>query len=219
MKLLGIALASATLLLAACGEKQPEAPAYTVVPISPFMGVPVLGDPNAPVELTEYASTTCSHCKAFHDEVFPQLKAKYIDTGNVKLAWAVMPTQPTGISLAGAAIARCAGEAQFFNVIDTLFDEQDKLFELASEPGSVLLELFAIGARYNLTRDQVGTCIDSKEINDLTRAGVKAAPESITGTPSFVIKGEKLEVESFEGLSAAIDAELAKTAAEPAPKP
>lgn len=219
MKLFGIALASAALLLAACGDQKPPAPAYKVVPITPFMGVPTMGNPNAPVELTEYASTTCSHCKAFHDEVFPLLKEKYIDTGKVKFAWAVMPTQPAGISLAGAAIARCAGEGQFFNVIDTLFDEQDRLFELASDPGNLLLELFAIGAKYNLTRDQVGTCIDSKEIDDLTRAGVKAAPESITGTPSFVIKGEKLEVESFDGLSAAIDAELAKTAAEPAPKP
>ena len=219
MKLSSIALAAAALALAACGEKPAPEPAYKVVAITPFMGVPVMGDANAPVELTEYASTTCSHCKAFHDAVFPQLKEKYIDTGKVKFAWAVMPTQPAGISLAGAAIARCAGEAQFFNVIDTLFDEQDKLFELASDPGNLLLELFAIGAKYNLTRDQVGTCIDSKEINDLTRAGVKAAPESITGTPSFVIKGEKLEVESFEGLAAAIDAELAKTAAESAPKP
>lgn len=219
MKLAGLALAASALLLAACGEPKAQAPAYKIVPITPFMGVPVMGDPNAPVELTEYASTTCGHCKAFHDGVFPLLKEKYIDTGKVKFAWSVMPTQPAGISLAGAAIARCAGEAQFFNVIDTLFNEQDKLFELASDPGNLLLELFAIGAKYNLTRDQVGTCLDSKEIDALTREGVRNAPASITGTPSFVIKGEKLEVESFEGLSAAIDAELAKTAAEPAPKP
>lgn len=211
MSFLRIAFASAALALAACEEPR-TIEAFKVVPISPFMGTPVLGDPNAPVELTEYASTTCSHCKAFHDEVFPLLKEKYIDTGKVKLAWAVMPTQPTGISLAGAAIARCAGEQNFFAVIDTLFDEQDKLFELASSPAELLQEFFAIGAKYNLTHDQVGTCLDSQEINKLTREGVKAAPASITGTPSFVIKGEKIEVESFEGLAAAIDAELAKTA-------
>ena len=202
------ALASAALALSAC-DPPATVEAYKVVPISPFMGMPVLGDANAPVELTEYASTTCSHCKAFHDEVFPQLKDKYIDTGKVKLVWAVMPTQPTGISLAGAAIARCAGEQHFFAVIDTLFDEQDKLFELASNPPALLQEFFAIGAKYNLTHDQVGTCLDSEEINKLTREGVKAAPASITGTPSFVIKGEKLEIETFEGLAAAIDAELA----------
>ena len=216
MTLSRIALAAAALLLAACDAK-PALESYKVVPISPFMGVPVLGDPNAPVELTEYASTTCSHCKAFHDEVFPQLKEKYIDTGKVKLVWAVMPTQPTGISLAGAAIARCAGEQHFFAVIDTLFDEQDKLFELASNPPALLQDLFSIGAKYNLTRDQVGTCLDSEEIDKLTREGVKNAPASITGTPSFVIKGEKLEIETFEGLAAAIDAELAKAAQPGAP--
>ncbi len=217
MKALGIVLASATLFLAACEEANPTAAAFKTVPISPFMGVPVMGDANAPIELTEYASTTCSHCKAFHDEVFPLLKQNYIDTGKVKFAWAVMPTQPAGISLAGAAIARCAGEQNFFAVIDTLFDEQDKLFELASNPPALLQELNAIGAKYNLSPDQVGTCIDSEEIDALTRAGVKDAPASITGTPSFVIKGEKLEIETFEGLSAALDSELAKAAATPAP--
>lgn len=219
MKLSGLALAASALLLAACGEPKAAEPSYKTVPITPFMGVPVMGDPNAPVELTEYASTTCSHCKAFHDEVFPQLKEKYIDTGKVKFAWAVMPTQPAGISLAGAAIARCAGEQNFFAVIDTLFDEQDKLLSLASDPPNLLLELFNIGGRYNLTRDQVGTCIDSKEVRALTIQGRDNAPASITGTPSFAIRGEKIKNDTFEGLSAAIDAELAKAAAEPAPTP
>ncbi len=58
---------------------------------------------------------------------------------------------------------------------------------------------------------------DSEEIDKLTREGVKAAPESVTGTPSFLIKGEKLEAESFEALAAAIDAELAKAAQPAAP--
>jgi protein-disulfide isomerase len=216
MKLFPIALASAALLLAACDQK-PALAAYTVVPISPFMDTPVLGDPNAPVELTEYASTTCGHCKAFHDEVFPQLKAKYIDTGKVKLVWAVMPTQPTAISLAGAAIARCAGEKQFFPAIDSLFDAQDTLFEAASDPRKLRRELVAIGGKFGLTPDQVGTCIDSKDVLALTRDTVKNAPASVTGTPSFVIKGEKLDIETFEGLAAAIDAELAKAAQPAAP--
>jgi protein-disulfide isomerase len=186
--------------------------AADVAPLQEALAPKVMGNPQAPVTLTEFASLTCPHCANFHQNYLPAIKKDFIDTGKVKLAWAVMPTQPTGISLAGAAIARCAGEQNFFAVIDTLFDEQDKLFELASSPAKLLQEFFAIGAKYNLTHDQVGTCLDSQEINKLTREGVKAAPASITGTPSFVIKGEKIEVESFEGLAAAIDAELAKTA-------
>lgn len=211
MRAVRIVLASAALLISACSEST-EAQIYVDAPISPFMGTPMLGDPKAPVELTEYASTTCSHCKAFHDEVFPQLKARYIDTGKIRLVWSVMPTQPTAISIAGAAIARCAGEQQFFPAIDALFEAQDRLFDAASNPRKVQQQLNAIGGKFGLSPDQVGTCIDSKEILALTREGVRNAPESITGTPSFAIRGEKIEVESFEGLAAAIDAELAKSA-------
>ena len=39
----------------------------------------------AKVNMDEYASTTCSHCGRFNNDVFPAFKAKYIDTGKVQL--------------------------------------------------------------------------------------------------------------------------------------
>ena len=36
----------------------------------------VMGDPNAPVTVIEYASMTCGHCAAFHTQTFPELKKK-----------------------------------------------------------------------------------------------------------------------------------------------
>lgn len=219
VRIASIAIA-AGLLAAACEDPAQMQP-YTVVPVSPFLGQPVLGDPNAPVELKEYASTTCSHCKAFHDEVFPKLKEAYIDTGKVKMVWVVLPTAPTATSLAGAAIARCAGEPKFFDVIDALFDAQDTLIDASSQPRKLQQELNAVGAKFDLTSDQVGTCIDDKGIQKATRDALADLPASITGTPSFTIHGEKLEVESYDGLAAAIDAELAKVAGgiEPAAQP
>ncbi len=211
MKRARLALASAALLLAACTPAA-EIDAYTKVPISPFLGKPVLGDPNAPVELAEYASTTCGHCRGFHEEIFPALKAKYIDTGKVKLAWYVLPTAPAPLSLAGAAIARCAGEDRFFEAIDTLFDEQDTLFNAAS-PEDMKKQLNAIGAKFDLSSDAVSTCIDDPAILEATNAALADMPAAITGTPSFVINGVKIEPESLEAISAAIDAELAKAGA------
>ncbi len=164
MRRLSLALAAAALALAAC-EVPREAEAYTTVPITPFLGEPVLGDKGAPVTITEYASTTCGHCKAFHDQVFPELKAKYIDTGKVKLVWAVMPTPPAAVSLAGAALARCAGEDRFFAVLDDLFDRQDALVEASRNPWQLQNRLREIGARHGLTPDQVGTCMDDKAID------------------------------------------------------
>lgn len=205
----GVALA---LGLAACSDpREPEA--FNTVAISPFMGHPVLGDPAALVTLVEYASTTCGHCQAFHTEVFPDLKAKYIDTGKVKLQFMMMPTQPVGLALAGEAIARCAGEDRYFDVIDTLFKQQEALFESGRNPWKLQQDLRAIGAEVGLDKDEVGTCMANEAIVELVRAGVQAAPADITGTPSFAIGGEKLELESLEDLSAALDAAIAAAAA------
>jgi len=38
------------------------------------------GSEDATVTIVEYASMTCPHCARFHDNVYPQLKEKYIDT-------------------------------------------------------------------------------------------------------------------------------------------
>jgi len=217
MKNAHLALASAALMLAACTPAA-EIDAYTKAPISPFLGKPVLGDPNAPVELAEYASTTCGHCRAFHEEIFPELKARYIDTGKVKLAWYVLPTAPAPLSLAGAAIARCAGEDRFFEAIDLMFDEQEALFNAAS-PEDMKKQLNAIGAKFDLSPDAVSTCIDDPAILEATNSALADMPATITGTPSFVINGVKIEPESLEAISAAIDAELVKAGATPAPAP
>jgi protein-disulfide isomerase len=207
--------AGAAAILGACEDPNLPAP-YTVVPIQPFLGTPVLGDPNAPVELKEYASTTCGHCRGFHEEIFPELKSRYIDTGKVKLAWVVLPTAPEPVSLAGAAIARCAGEARFFEAIDALFDAQDTLMEASSNPRLLQTELNAVGAKVGLTADQVGTCIDDPSIMDATRSALADMPATITGTPSFVIGGAEVEFESFADFLAKLDAEVAAAAPAPA---
>ena len=40
-----------------------------------------IGRPDAPNVIVEYASMTCPHCAQFDKDVFPELKTKYIDTG------------------------------------------------------------------------------------------------------------------------------------------
>ena len=40
----------------------------------------VMGDPNAPVTLVEYASLACHHCADFHKKTLPQIKERFIDT-------------------------------------------------------------------------------------------------------------------------------------------
>ena len=43
------------------------------------------GNENAKIEILVYESLTCPHCATFHNEVYPNLKKKFIDKGLVKI--------------------------------------------------------------------------------------------------------------------------------------
>src|SRR4051812_24394313 len=51
----------------------------------------VLGQADAPITIIEYASMTCPHCAHFENEVLPELKKTWIDTGRVKLVLRPFP--------------------------------------------------------------------------------------------------------------------------------
>lgn len=54
----------------------------------------------------EYASFVCDHCAAWHnDSLLPQFKARFIDTGKVKLVFRNLPTEPADAAFAAAALA------------------------------------------------------------------------------------------------------------------
>ena len=66
----------------------------------------VIGDPDAPVTMIEYASLSCPQCAAFHKNTFPIIKKEYIDTGIVKFIFRDYPLNYP--ALEGSMIARCA---------------------------------------------------------------------------------------------------------------
>ena len=86
----------------------------------------VLGKADAPVTIIEYASMTCPHCAAFAKTTFPQLKAKYIDTGKVRFVFREFPLDE--LAAAAAMLARCIDKEngeKAIAVIDVLFASQE----------------------------------------------------------------------------------------------
>ena len=79
----------------------------------------VEGAASAPATIVEYASMTCSHCAAFHEQVWPALKAKYVDTGKAKFILREFPLDP--LAIAAFMAARCAGPDKRDALIDRLF--------------------------------------------------------------------------------------------------
>jgi protein-disulfide isomerase len=173
-----------------------------------------IGEPTAKVTVIEYASVTCPHCREFHEKVWPQLKANYIDTGKIRFVFREFPTPPQEVAVAGFQVARCAAgtDAQkYFSVIDILFEQQAQVFE-ALQKGTVRQQLLLIAQSAGVSEDAFNACITdpaaSKRIADTTEKGINVF--KITGTPSLIVDGKLLGAEgvTYEGLSKAIDAKL-----------
>ena len=174
----------------------------------------VLGSPHARVTLIEYASAACPHCAHFHETVFPQLKANYIDTGKVFFVFRETLTAPAVVALAGFQVARCNGANadQYFARIGEIFADQQQMFATRTMQG-VLDTLDLVGSHYGLSPDQVMQCIqDPAGQARIQRFDQGSTQFNVTGTPTFILNGQKLEDPrwaTYDGMSQILDEALA----------
>ncbi len=166
-----------------------------------------IGDEDAPVTVIEYASFTCPHCKRFHDDVFQQIKANYIDTGKVRFVMREVYFDKYG--LWAAMVARCAGPDRYFGVADMLFDQQSDWAHAETE-GEIIDKLYSIGRQAGLTNDDLDACLQDGSFAQalVERYQETATADEITGTPSFIINGEKASNMGYDPFSKLLDAEL-----------
>ncbi len=150
-----------------------------------------MGDPNAKVKMVEYASLTCSHCGAFNNEVFPEFKKKYIDTGKVHYTFKEFLTPPNEVAAAGFLVARCAGKDKYFNVTDAIFHAQQEMFTSGDMRGILLRTAQSAG----MTEEQFNACITDeaalKALNERVEKAINV--DKITSTPTFVVNGKKVK--------------------------
>ena len=163
----------------------------------------VLGRADAPVTVIEYASFSCNHCAAWHNDVYPAFKTRFIDTGQVRYVFRNLPTQPQQMSLSGAALARCAVPEKFFDVASLLMRNQAAVLD-----GGQLQEWYrpAIAAS-GRTQAQIETCVGSTETQAAINADIESAVAAgVNSTPSFFVNGKPVTDRSLSGLEAAIRA-------------
>ncbi len=201
--------AAALVLAAACGG---EGGGGSTAKVDPYFGDVVLGDASAPVELVEYASLTCSHCRDFWKQVYPRLKSEYIDTGKVKYVMKDWPTAPADLAIAGVGLSRCAGKDKYYAIVDEFFTRQGDMFEAAQKgaAGPVLVE---IGGAHGLSVEEVRACIEHPGIEKHLMTVQTEAAGRVSGTPAVFLNGDVATDHSWAGLSAAIEAKLNPQAA------
>ena len=202
--LLILALATAS-VLASPGAASPSTVART--DIAPATAADrSIGRADAPVTVIEYASFACHHCADWHLFVYPAFKARFIDTGQVRLVFRNLPTAPAEISLPGAALARCAEPERFFDVASALMLGQHAVVR-GGDREAWYAPAVAVSGR---TRAQLDDCADTEATRDaLERDIASAQAADVRNTPTFFVNGRRVADRSLGGLEVAIRAAAA----------
>jgi protein-disulfide isomerase len=159
-----------------------------------------LGPADAKVTITEFASMTCPHCAAFNEQVFPKIKAEFIDSGKVRYIFREFPLDIK--AAAGSMLSRCIAKGdsgKYFAVTDLLFRSQsDWVMKNTTEA------LGRIGKQAGLSQKEVEECLKDQALLNKIEADQKYASEvlKVDSTPTFFINGEKIKgeasIEEFE---------------------
>ena len=162
----------------------------------------VMGSADAPNTIVEYASMTCPHCAHFYNDVFPQVKEKYIDTGKARFVFREFPLD--GLALAASMLARCAGNDRFYPMVDGLFETQET-WAVPGEDGKQKLLLIAKQAGFS--QDSYDKCVGDKELGNKVIEQRRRANEEfgVDSTPSFFVNGKRLKGVTLKDFEAAID--------------
>jgi protein-disulfide isomerase len=238
MKILtGASTIALALLLAGCGDSDGggdlnAVAANTAAPLTPIAapnngdwtetvsqtpeGGFLMGNPDAPVKLVEYASMTCPHCAAFSNEGTTALRDTYVRSGQV--SWEFRNFVMNAPDMAMSALARCQSPGAFFRTVEQLFaqqqeivsgiDEQESQRLQSLQPDQLIaplaraMDLDTFFARRGMPEARFNECLSNaqavQQLTDMTNRAM--TEQQVTGTPSFFINGERQDVSAWSAL-------------------
>lgn len=168
----------------------------------------VMGNPDAPLKLIEFASPTCSHCAEFSRTGSEALKSEFVDSGRVSLE--IRPFMLNAMDLPIASIANCAGAARFFPLLENVYATQEELIQgiqsadQAAAQSALQSQNFPAFARAikldtffaarGMAASDIDTCLsDTAKVTRWQESTQRNAEQfEVTGTPTFVLNGQVL---------------------------
>ena len=161
------------------------------------------GNQNSKIAIIAYESLTCGHCANFHNDVYPQIKKEFIDTGLVKIEFRHFPLDMAALN--ASKISQCNNNGKS-DLIHILFSNQQKWAkgETIEEVNSYLKKLLK-DKKINIDFDK---CISDKNIEDFVLndriSGLKKF--KINATPTIIINNKKFDKPiNFKNLKKAIE--------------
>lgn len=151
---------------------------------------PAIGEPDAPVELVEWADFQCPFCRRFELNTVAELRRRYVDTGQMRLVWRNFENYGSE-SHDSAIAAYCADEQdKFWEYHDILYREQSGVDQGAFSKNN--LQKFA--DELGLDRAAFDACIEGSSYDAVTAADKQLGRSefNVNATPTFFINGLRI---------------------------
>ncbi len=154
----------------------------------------VIGSPDAPVEVIEFADFECPGCGYFATLHAPDIKARLVASGQMRFRFMDFPLDIHRNAVAAHNAAHCANaQGQFWVMHDLLFASQERWnSQMARDPKRVRKIMIELAESLSLDTKAFTTCFDSGEMLPQIAANRREAERlRIQSTPSFKI-GDKV---------------------------
>ena len=149
-----------------------------------------VGNENAKITIIAFESLTCSHCANFHEDVYPQLKKEYLDTGLAKIEFRHFPLDAAAFNASKVSQCKNDGDSAILN---SLYANQQKWVKGSSvQEANENLQKFLTSEGFDINFDE---CINNKEIEDFVlNDRIDGAKNfKVNSTPTIVINNKKFE--------------------------
>jgi len=150
----------------------------------------VSGNENAKITIIAYESLTCSHCADFHNDVYPQLKKEYIDTGLAKIEFRHFPLDIAALN--ASKIVQCESR-QGLKILESLYSNQQAWVKGSTvEEVNKSLQQFIKKEGFKINFEE---CVNDKKVEDFVlNDRIEGAKNfKINATPTIIINNKKFE--------------------------
>lgn len=179
----------------------------------------LLGNPDAPLKLVEYGSLTCPTCARFAVEGIEPLVSKYVNSGVVSFELRNFPVHGT-VDIVLARLARCGPAEAVHPLSEQIWQNYETIMgPVQANAGGIeqamtlpmdqrfvgfaeqagFLDFFA---QRGISADQARQCLANvpamEKLADTAQAQV--AEFELTGTPTFMLNGNKVDANTWAQL-------------------
>lgn len=183
-----------------------------------------MGNPDAPLKLLEFGALSCSHCADFSEKSSAELRDQFVDSGRV--SYELRLFMLNALDMPAALLVTCGAPETVPALAEQFWAWQPTMFENLQAAGDARMQAISnlpppqqfasvaqvtqmdafVNAR-GIAADQAKACLaDSAKATKLAEQTQAAGKEyNITGTPTFVLNGEKLDMNTWPELKARLE--------------